>query len=184
MTVPDLPVGPLASKVDAIPPSGTSLHGKYTSVVKLVPGHAPALYKSLGGQENAWRWTYMLRGGFDALEEYQQFTTDLANSTDPYAYAILSAPEADTDANPEPVGVFSFLNISAPQRRIEIGSVNLGDRLKRTRMATEAFYLFIKHAFEDLHYQRVEWKANALNAPSLSSAKRLGFVYEGIFRYV
>ena len=38
------------------------------------------------------------------------------------------------------------------------------------------------HAFEDLKYLRVEWKANNLNKPSLSAAERLGFVFEGIFR--
>ena len=40
----------------------------------------------------------------------------------------------------------------------------------------------MKHAFEDLHYLRVEWKTNSFNEPSKRAALRLGFVYEGTFR--
>jgi hypothetical protein len=39
----------------------------------------------------------------------------------------------------------------------------------------------IKHAF-GLGYRRVEWKCDALNAPSRAAAERLGFSFEGIFR--
>ena len=38
-----------------------------------------------------------------------------------------------------------------------------------------------EHAF-DLGYRRVEWKCDALNAPSVRAAERLGFTYEGTFR--
>ena len=41
--------------------------------------------------------------------------------------------------------------------------------------------LLISHAFE-LGYRRVEWKCDALNAPSRRAAERLGFRFEGIFR--
>jgi len=40
----------------------------------------------------------------------------------------------------------------------------------------------MKHAFEDLHFLRVEWKCDTLNEPSKNAALRLGFVYEGLFR--
>lgn len=54
--------------------------------------------------------------------------------------------------------------------------------LQRHRAATEAQYLFMSHAFEDLGYRRYEWKCDALNAPSRAAAERLGFSYEGTFR--
>jgi RimJ/RimL family protein N-acetyltransferase len=34
----------------------------------------------------------------------------------------------------------------------------------------------------DLGYRRYEWKCNALNTPSCAAARRLGFVFEGVFR--
>ncbi len=40
----------------------------------------------------------------------------------------------------------------------------------------------MRQAFDGLGYRRYEWKCNALNAPSMKAAERLGFTYEGTFR--
>jgi RimJ/RimL family protein N-acetyltransferase len=65
---------------------------------------------------------------------------------------------------------------------IEIGSILWGPAIARTRIATEALYLFARHSFDDLGYRRFEWKCDALNAPSRRAAERFGFTFEGIFR--
>ena len=52
----------------------------------------------------------------------------------------------------------------------------------RTPLATEALYLFARHAFDDLGYRRFEWKCNNRNEPSKVAARRFGFQYEGLFR--
>ena len=65
---------------------------------------------------------------------------------------------------------------------IEIGSILWGPAIARTRIATEALYLFARHAFDDLGYRRFEWKCDAANAPSRRAALRFGFAFEGIFR--
>lgn len=57
-----------------------------------------------------------------------------------------------------------------------------GRSLQRTPGATEAQYLLAAYAFETLGYRRLEWKCNALNAPSRRAAQRLGFTFEGVFR--
>lgn len=63
-----------------------------------------------------------------------------------------------------------------------VGNINFSDALRRTRMSTEAHYLLALYAFEELQYRRYEWKCDSLNAPSIQTAKRLGFKYEGTFR--
>ena len=65
---------------------------------------------------------------------------------------------------------------------IEIGHIWLSPALQRTREATESIYLMMRHAFEDLGVRRLEWKCDALNAPSCRAARRYGFTFEGIFR--
>ncbi len=67
---------------------------------------------------------------------------------------------------------------------IEIGSIYWGGPLLAgKRGATEALYLFMRHAFDDLGYRRFEWKCNNDNAPpSKRAARRFGFTYEGLFR--
>jgi hypothetical protein len=54
--------------------------------------------------------------------------------------------------------------------------------MQRSRAATEAMFLLMRHAMEDLGYRRLTWKCNALNAPSIRAAGRLGFTYEGTLR--
>jgi len=58
----------------------------------------------------------------------------------------------------------------------------VGPRIARTRIATEALYLFGQAFVDDLGYRRFEWKCNASNAPSRRAADRFGFAFEGIFR--
>jgi RimJ/RimL family protein N-acetyltransferase len=54
--------------------------------------------------------------------------------------------------------------------------------MQRTRAATEAMFLLMRHAMDDLGYRRLVWKCNALNMPSRRAAARLGFIYEGTHR--
>ena len=74
------------------------------------------------------------------------------------------------------------MRIHPPNRCIELGNVYFGPALARTRKATEAVYLIARHALEELGYRRLEWKCDALNAPSRRAALRYGFTYEGTFR--
>lgn len=74
------------------------------------------------------------------------------------------------------------MSIVPEQLRLEIGWVLFSPALQRTTGATEASYLLLKYAFEELGYRRVEWKCNALNEGSRRAAERLGFVFEGVFR--
>ena len=54
--------------------------------------------------------------------------------------------------------------------------------LQKTRVASEAMYLMMAHAMDDLGYRRYEWKCDNLNAPSKRAALRYGFTAEGVFR--
>ena len=64
----------------------------------------------------------------------------------------------------------------------EIGNILWSSIIARKPAATEAFFLFARHIFDDLGYRRFEWKCDNLNAPSKRAALRFGFQFEGIFR--
>ena len=53
--------------------------------------------------------------------------------------------------------------------------------MQRSVAASEAIFLLLQQAFA-LGYRRVEWKCDALNAPSRAAALRFGLSFEGIFR--
>lgn len=176
------PPGPPAPPGEATFPPCTPLIGHTTAIVPLQPSHAESLFRHLGGEENLWRWTYLPESGHTTFPSFQKAVAGWCESRDFVFYTVLSGPDGDDGA--EPIGLISYLAVVPRFRRLEVGFVIFGGPLTRSRRATEAFYLFLRHAFEDLGYTRVEWKANALNAPSRNAALRLGFGFEGVFRYV
>ena len=81
-----------------------------------------------------------------------------------------------------PVGMAAFLNVEPAHRRLEIGHIWYAPSAQRTEANTEAAYLMMREAFDELGYRRVEWKCDALNERSRVAALRLGFMFEGVFR--
>ena len=80
------------------------------------------------------------------------------------------------------VGNTRFGNISAADRRLEIGWTWVAASHQRTGVNTEAKTLLLTHAFETLGAHRVELKTDALNEKSRHAIARIGAVQEGIFR--
>ncbi len=79
-------------------------------------------------------------------------------------------------------GSTRFMEISAPNRRVEIGWTWLGKEFQRTAVNTEAKFLLLRHAFEVLGCLRVEFKTDALNAASRKALARIGATEEGTLR--
>jgi RimJ/RimL family protein N-acetyltransferase len=63
----------------------------------------------------------------------------------------------------------------------ELGYIWFAPALQRTALATEALFLMLRHAFDDLRYRRMQWRCHALNEKSRAAALRLGFTFEEIF---
>jgi len=80
------------------------------------------------------------------------------------------------------LGVATHMRIDPPAGVIEVGGITYGPALQRTPVSTEAMFLMMRRAFDELGYRRYEWKCDALNAPSRAAAKRLGFRFEGVFK--
>ena len=85
-------------------------------------------------------------------------------------------------ASGKAVGQQGWMRIRPEHGSIEIGGIYWGLPMARTPLATEALFLFARHAFDDLGYRRFEWKCNNRNEPSKAAARRFGFQYEGLFR--
>ena len=98
------------------------------------------------------------------------------SATDPLFYAVVDPATGRAE------GRQALMRITPEHGVIEIGSILWGPRIARTRIATEALYLFARHVFDELGYRRFEWKCDSANEPSRRAALRFGFSFEGIFR--
>ena len=183
------PEGPLVSSIPATAPSTEkTLVGRYVDLVPLRESHAEELYHDLGGAEKGQLYKYLYGGPYADIESFTAFIKSVCDAPCvPYAIRSKSpsthaAPGSSEERAGSLVGMIMYLNIVPSHRSVEVGLVLFGARLARTTAATETCYLMMKHAFEDLNFLRVEWKANVLNEPSKRAALRLGFVYEGLFR--
>ena len=171
------PIGPALPGWEPRPhPSRAPMEGRFCRLEPLdAAAHAAGLHRAYALDEQGLGWTYLPYGPFPDLGAYEAWVSEAASSDDPLFFAVLDADEA-------PVGVASYLRIMPAIGTIEVGHIHYAPALQRTAAATEAMYLMMRHALEDLGYRRYEWKCDDLNAPSRRAAARLGFTYEGTHR--
>ena len=158
-------------------PDVDELAGRYCRLERLsVARHGTGLSNCFVDQSTPDQWTYL---GYGPFESHQAFVGWLAGQEriqDPRFFAVW------VTGDPAPSGLISLLRIDQHMGSIEIGHVHFGRELRRTRAATEAVFLLIKHVFDNLGYRRCEWKCDSLNQASRRAAERLGFQFEGVFR--
>lgn len=171
----DRPIGALVQGFRPPPAPGPDrLPGIHVTLERLDPTrHADDLFAANAGQD--WVWDYLPYGPFGAVAEYRDWQARMAAGHDPFFYALRD------NASGQVGGVASYLRIDPTHAVIEIGHIQIAPVLQRGPAATEAISLMIRWAFQ-AGYRRVEWKCDALNAPSMAAAQRYGFRYEGTFR--
>ncbi len=154
-------------------PNFSKLEGSAVSVVPLTAAHLPSLYSAFSMDSTGANWTYLPYGPFKREEDFHQWAMATCFTEDTKFYCLIS--------DKGPAGVASYLRIDPKIGSIEIGHIHLSPLLQRTRAGTESLLLMIEWAFE-AGFRRIEWKCDALNAPSRHAAERLGLLYEGVFR--
>lgn len=155
-------------------PDAARIDGDSVRLERLRPdAHSATIFEAARGAD--WIWDYMYVGPFADQAAFTVMQSDLAAKTDTVAYAIIPAASGVAQ------GQATFMRIDPANGVLEIGNIVMTPPLQQTVASTEALMLMIGWAF-DHGYRRVEWKCNALNAPSRRAALRLGFSYEGVFR--
>jgi len=85
-------------------------------------------------------------------------------------------------ANGQAVGMTTYMNIDAANRRVEIGSTWYRQRVQRSPLNTEAKRLLLAHAFEQLNCIAVEFRTHFFNHQSRRAIERLGAKLDGVLR--
>ncbi|CAI9418692.1 GNAT family N-acetyltransferase [Nocardioides sp. T2.26MG-1] len=157
-------------------PQPVLLEGRYVRLEPLAVDHAADLHAALCNPGDEPLWTYRPTdppADVPAMKELVR-----AHLESPTLVTFALVPKGGTAQ-----GIASYLRIDPATGQVEIAGVLYSRALQRTRAATEAIHLAMRHAFDDLGYRRFEWKCDSLNEPSRRAAIRLGFTYEGRFRH-
>jgi len=151
-----------------------SLKGQHVELVPLSPDHAVSLTTAVQ-DGSLWQLWYTSAPAPDKVES--EITRRLALHA---AGSML--PFTVLDPAGQPVGMTTYMNIDATNRRLEIGSTWYAHRVQRTALNTEAKLLLLAHAFDVLHCIAVEFRTHFLNQQSRRAIERLGAKLDGVLR--
>ena len=133
----------------------------------LGPQHEEGL-RAAADDERIWQW--MLTRDVEAW-----IADALAASDDRQPFAVLYGGEV--------AGSTSYMSLAPEHRRLEIGNTWLNPAAWGTGANTEAKYLLLRHAFEELGCLRVEFKTDAQNERARAALAAIPSEFEGIHRW-
>lgn len=158
-------------------PQREPMEGRYVRLEPLdAARHGDGLFEASSTQDKDSRFRWLYDHAPQDRADFQPWLDKAAASDDPLYFAVIDK------ASGRVAGRQSFMRIDTANGVIEIGNILWNGLVARKPAATEALYLFARHAFDNLGYRRFEWKCNAENEPSRSAALRFGFSFEGVFR--
>src|SRR5260370_13552419 len=120
-----------------------TLEGAQVRLEPLTLAHLDALCE-IGLDDDLWRWIPKPVHSREDMQDYIQ--TALQWQSDGTAIPFVTLERSTGRV----VGSTRFMNIDRPNRHVEIGATWLARPWQRTVMNTEAKYLMLRHAFEQL----------------------------------
>jgi RimJ/RimL family protein N-acetyltransferase len=123
-----------------------------------------------------WRWTTERALSPEELRAWIERALAMRDTGTAMPFATVALPHGKA------IGGTRFATYSPGDRRVEIGWTWIGRAWQRTVVNTEAKYLMLRHAFEELGCIRVELRTDVNNARSRAAILRIGAKEEGILR--
>ena len=162
------PVANLATAAKT--PGHKGVMGRYVklqSLDQLV--HSQDLAQAFKEGHSAQLWSHVSMGPFNTALSLRMWMDEVSGVDDRPYFAIVD------QKNGKAVGLSYFANIRREEGAIEIADVVCAPDLHGTRVVTETFFLMLKRVFEDLSYERCEWRCRSSDIAACRVAERLGF---------
>lgn len=155
-------------------PKPTTLRGQHVTLAPLSLAYLDDLKDAAADGElyNLW---YTMIPDPDGMEA--EINRRLALQT---AGAML--PFAVLTPDGKAVGMTTYMNIDAANKRVEIGSTWYRKSVQRSPLNTEAKLMLLDYAFEDNACIAVEFRTHFVNHQSRRAIERLGAKLDGILR--
>ena len=153
--------------------SAVELRGQHVSLLPLNMSHEGDLVEAVKDGE-LWRHWYTLIPSPEKMGEEIKRRLKLQDQGSMLPFAVMASGKA--------VGMTTYMNIDAPNKRLEIGSTWYRANVQRTPLNTECKLLLLTHAFEQLQCIAVEFRTHFFNQQSRRAIERLGAKLDGILR--
>jgi RimJ/RimL family protein N-acetyltransferase len=133
-------------------------------------------FLELAQDEDAWKYFSLNLADASQLRQWMEIAfRDLsANTRRPFTIVERSSGRI--------AGSSSMGNISIHDKRLEIGWSWLGKEFRSTGINFHAKFAMMKHAFEQLMFERVEFKTDVLNERARAGLRKIGGIEEGVLR--
>lgn len=156
-------------------PAPVTLAGNLARLEPLSQSHAADLAQA-SAEGGLWQLWYTAVPAPEGVPAEIDRRTGLQDQGKMLPFAILR--QSDGVA----VGMTTYMNVDAANRRLEIGSTWYAPSVQRTGLNTEVKWLMLRHAFETLDCIAVEFRTHFMNHQSRRAIERLGAKLDGILR--
>lgn len=79
-------------------------------------------------------------------------------------------------------GSTRYMNINWKNRVLHIGSTWIGSAFQGTGLNSQMKFLLLEHAFNEMNFEKVEFRIDERNIKSRKAVEKLGCVLEGVLR--
>lgn len=158
-------------------PPAVTLGGRHARLVPLAADHHDGLCAAVRDGE-LWKLWYTAVPSPEGMAAEIQRRLDLRARGSMLPFTVLE----EGDGAGRVVGMTTYMNIDAVNRRVEIGSTWYAASTQRTAVNTQCKRLLLGHAFEQLDCLAVEFRTHRLNVQSRRAIERLGAQLDGILR--
>lgn len=152
-----------------------TLEGRIVRLEPLSAAHLEGLAE-VAFDPAIWRWTIARPTDVDGLRAWLETAVAAQQAGTELPFATVDV------ATGRPIGSSRFLTIVPEHRRLEIGWTWVAPAFQRRGANQEAKYLQLRHAFEDLGANRVEFKTDSRNEKANPALRSIGAQFEGTFR--
>lgn len=149
--------------------------GNFASVVPLTMAHHDDLVEAAGDGELHRLW-------YTKIPEPENIGAEIERRLGLRAIGSMLPFAIIERANGKAVGMTTYMNIDAANRRLEIGSTWYRQSVQRSPLNTECKLLLLQHAFEKLDCICVEFRTHFMNMQSRRAIERLGAKLDGVLR--
>jgi RimJ/RimL family protein N-acetyltransferase len=153
----------------------TTLSGQHVALVPLTPAHHDDLVEAVQDGQLWQLW-------YTAIPQPEGMATEINRRLDLQTRGSMCPFAVIDTASGKAVGMTTYMNIDAVNRRLEIGSTWYRKSVQRGPLNTEAKSLLLTHAFEQLACIAVEFRTHFFNHQSRRAIERLGAKLDGVLR--